>query len=381
MKVCSPHLGLDPVSNAGGEVYERGFLQALAAQGVIVQVILARGKRHERVPGWCITYLPVPRLFRKVASVLLFPSAIARTYAKDPFDLLRAHSVRFVGPLALWARRRYRLPVPVVVHHHHLEAARGIWPILERQVLVASDLVIAASEYSRSELVRKLGLDPSRVAVVSPGIDEVFVPRRPSTVLKSRWGLEGKRVVFTLSKLVSRKNIGILLEIFANLLKATGDTVRLIIGGTGPQLDDLKARAKALGLAGFVIFPGFIPEAEKIDYYNLADVFVFTSRLEGFGLVVGEAMSCGKPVVAFRTGPIPELVQDGVTGLLVQQGDLDGFVRNLVELLRDDSRRIQLGAAGRERIDRLFRWPRAASEARRLYEEVVRERWVERGRI
>jgi len=339
-----------------------------------VQVILARGKRHEQVPGWHMTYLPGRRPFRKVTSVLLFPPVIARLYARDPFDLLRAHSVRFVGPLVLWARRRYGLPVPVVVHHHHLEAERGIWPALERQVLAASDLVIASSEHSRRVLVRRLGLDPSRIEAVPPGIDSVFAPGPPSSALKYRWGLEGKRVVFTLAKLVSRKDLDALLEIFADLLKVTGDTVRLIIGGTGPQLGNLKVKARALGLEGFVLFPGFIPEAEKVDYYNLADVFAFTSRLEGFGLVVGEAMSCRKPVVAFRTGPIPELVEDGVTGLLVQPGDREGFVRCLVELLCNDSRRMQLAGAARERIDRLFRWPRAASAVRRLYEEVTRDR-------
>ena len=138
MRICSPHCGISPESGSGGEVYERELLKDLAGLGAECAVLLAAGKPHpERVPGLVVHPVWPPKGLRWYVTPFVWPRYIKRRWDAEPFDLLRAHSVRFVGPAALWARRRYRLPVPVVTHHHHLDPS-PLNPVLERRVLAAS---------------------------------------------------------------------------------------------------------------------------------------------------------------------------------------------------------------------------------------------------
>jgi len=108
-----------------------------------------------------------------------------------------------------------------------------------------------------------------------------------------------------------------------------------------------------------------------VDHYNLADVFLFPSALEGFGLAVGEAMACGLPVVASDRGSIPELLVDGEGGFLCAPTGAEPFVRRLRLLLADAALREKLGRANAERVRRLFTWDRCARETLRVYEETL----------
>ena len=133
----------------------------------------------------------------------------------------------------------------------------------------------------------------------------------------------------------------------------------------------LRQLARNLGLAEVVRFVGFVPEAEKVAYYNLADVFVLPSHMEGFGLSAAEAMACGKPVVASRAGALPEVVSDGVTGLLCDPGTPGEFAEAIVRLLGDRQLAVGMGQAGQERVRRLFHWDKAAQQVLSIYAELV----------
>ena len=115
MRICSPHCGIAPESGSGGEVYERELLKDLAGLGVECHIPLARGEPHDQdASGWTVHPVWPPKGLRWYVAPFAWPRAIKRVWDAQPFDLLRAHSVRFIGPAALLARRRYRLPVPVV---------------------------------------------------------------------------------------------------------------------------------------------------------------------------------------------------------------------------------------------------------------------------
>ena len=122
MRVCSPHCGIAPESGSGGEVYERDLLKGLAGLGEECHILLARGKPYEQeVQCWTVHPVWPPKGLRWYVTPFVWPRYIKRVWDEHGFDLLRAHSVRYVGPAALLARRRYRLPIPVVTHHHHLD--------------------------------------------------------------------------------------------------------------------------------------------------------------------------------------------------------------------------------------------------------------------
>ncbi len=211
------------------------------------------------------------------------------------------------------------------------------------------------------------------VTVVPYGVDARFAPRPRRADLVERWGLRDRMVILFFGGLKPRKNLGVLLDVWARAIPAHADA-RLVVAGGGPMLSALRARAERLGLASSVVFTGYVPEADKADVYNLADVFFFPSAMEGFGLAVAEAMSSGLPIVASDRGSIPELVVEGEGGFLADPSSADGFVERLRLLLADAPLRAKLGRANAERVERSFRWDRCVDGTRRVYETVLEAR-------
>jgi glycosyltransferase involved in cell wall biosynthesis len=377
LTICSPHCGVAPETTSGGETYERELLARLGQSGVRVELILARGKPHpEGVPNWDVHRFPIRRGLRWYVAPFVVPDAIGLVWRERPFDLLRVHALRYIGPAALWARRLYAIDAPVVSHHHHLDPS-PLNAVIERRIIEASDRVVVGSEFARRQLRDELGARVDHVDVVPYGVDGRFAPRPPRADLRARHGLGAGPVVLFFGGLKPRKNLHLLLDVWAHVAAEEPDA-RLLIAGGGPMLDELRAHAGRLGVAERVVFTGYVPEVEKTDVFNLADVFFFPSAMEGFGLTVAEAMASGLAVVASDRGSIPELTAEGETGFVCDPERGDDFVARLLTLLRDPALRRRFGAAGRDRADRLFRWERCVDGTRRVYEAAV-EAW-RRGR-
>ena len=119
------------------------------------------------------------------------------------------------------------------------------------------------------------------------------------------------------------------------------------------------------------VFAGRVSESEKVTYYNLADVMVSPSSLEGFGFSVAEAMSCGLPVVVSDQGALPELVVHERSGFVAPAGRVGEFVRSLLTLLANPDLRRRCGEFNRERISRHYRWERCASRVLEVYDDTL----------
>lgn len=372
MRIASPHCGIDPESTSGGETYERELLRRLAARGAVIDIVLARHKRHpEGVANWVVHRLPIGRGLRWPVALVLLPPVIRRLHAATRFDLLRVHSLRHIGPAALIARRRYGLDVPIVAHHHHLDPD-WLNPVIEARVMRGVERVVVGSEFARRQASEQLGVPREKLVVIPYGVDAGFRPGPAPGGLARRLGIEGKPVALFVGGLKRRKNLFFLLEIWRDVVRERGDA-RLLVVGSGPLRGRLARHASRLGIADHVVFTGYVPERDKVSYYNLADLLLFPSSMEGFGLTVAEAMSCGLPVVASDRGSLPELVPDGVGGFLAGPADRRSFVERTLLLLSDAELRAKFGAVNRERVDRLFRWDRCADHTLRVYEEVVDE--------
>ena len=376
MRICTPHCGVAPETTSGGETYERELLTRLGRAGVSIDIILARGKPHpEHVPNWTVHRFGIGRGLRWYVAPFVVPAAVRRVKESAGFDLLRVHSLRYIGPGVLWARRRFRLDVPVVAHHHHLDPDL-LNPIIEKRVVDVADAVVVGSEFSRRQLREVLGVRIDHVAVVPYGVDAKFAPRPARQDLIERWGLRGRPVVLFFGGLKPRKNLETMLDVWTAVAPAHPDA-RLVVAGGGALLEELRRRAERLGLAGSVVFTGYVPEADKADYFNLADVFFFPSAMEGFGLAVGEAMSSGLPVIASDRGSIPELLVDSEGGFVSDPGDTQRFAERLRLLLGDAALRRKLGQANAARIEQRFRWDRCVEGTRRVYEATL-ETWRRR---
>lgn len=373
LRICTPHCGVAPETTSGGETYERELLVRLGRAGMPIELILARGKPHPAgVPNWTVHRFPIGRGLRWYVAPLVVPAAIKRVHDATRFDLLRVHSLRYIGPSALWARRRWALDVPVVSHHHHLDPS-PLNRLIEKRVVEVSDHVVVGSEFARRQLAAELGARTDHVSVVYYGVDPAFAPRPRRPDLVERYGLRDRQVVLFFGGLKPRKNLFRLLDAWKPVAAARPEA-RLLVAGGGPLLRELKRHAERLGLGTSAVFTGYVPEAEKAEHFNLADVFFFPSAMEGFGFSVAEAMASGVPVVASDRGSIPELVVDGEGGFVCDPAEPGRFVERLLLLLGDRALREKLGGASRARAHRLFRWEACVEGTRRVYEATL-EKW------
>jgi len=208
---------------------------------------------------------------------------------------------------------------------------------------------------------------------------EDFAPRSTAAV-RARLGLRGDRVILYVGRLERLKGADTLIEAVAELLRRPGfDGVRvLMVGGDSGdglrQADHpdgergrLEAMAAERGLLGRLDFLGPVAHAELADLYALADVCVVPSRTESFGLVALEAQASGTPVVAAAVGGLLDIVEDGVTGYLVEARDPVAYADRLAALLDDAALRRAMGDSARERAARLT-WARSVDRLQALYD-------------
>lgn len=371
MRICSPQLGLSPSSTRGGEVYDHACLTRMAQAGAEIVVLLPAGLPEPQTPNLEIIRLPLRRGYRWQVSNLYFVPLIGRAYRRKPFDLLRVHSLRFTGLACLWARRIYRLPVPIVAHHHHTDPDR--WTdVVDGSVARAADRLMVGSQATAQDVTERFGIAPQRLTVAPYGIDDAYHPGVRDAYSLARPDLAGKALVLHVGSLIGRKNIAGLLAAFAQVVAALPHAHLVLLGG-GPKEADLRGLAHRLGIAQAVDFAGRVDEATKLAYYARADLLVSASQMEGFGLAVGEAMACGVPVVATRAGSLPEIVEANVTGLLVPPGDADALAAAMIAVLRDPALAQRFAAAGPARIDHLFRWPRTVAQTLACYQETIEQ--------
>ena len=364
MRICSPQLGIAPNATLGGEVYDREILTHLAALGVEVEVILPAGLAYPNHVPWRVTRVPLRKGYRWFVSNLVFVPYIAQAYRRQPFDLLRVHSLRFTGLAGLWARRIFRLPVPVVAHHHHVDRD-SLTERVDRRVVQQVDRIITGSDFSRRQLISELGAPPERIKVAYYGISERY---RPEVRQQARAGGEQPPTILHVGSLITRKNIPMLLHAFQAVVQEMPDT-RLVLIGRGPEEANLRGLAQALGIASQVEFAGFVSEAQKLERYATSDLLVSASSMEGFGLAVGEAMACGLPVVVTNAGSLPELVVDGESGLVVPVDDAAGLAASMVRVLRDRALAAAMGRAGIGGVEAKFRWDKTAQQTLAFYQQ------------
>jgi glycosyltransferase involved in cell wall biosynthesis len=176
--------------------------------------------------------------------------------------------------------------------------------------------------------------------------------------------------VLAVGSLIHRKAYDVLLNAM-RMVRERGYDLRLVIVGDGPEAARLSELASKLGIAAAVAFVGEVPHDEIGPFYHGAKFFVHTAREEGFGMVIVEAMSCRKAVVATRVGGIPEFVRDGETGILVLPDDPASLADGITRLEKDEELRSAMGERGYELVAGQYGWERMVDEYLGAYELVL----------
>ena len=345
----------DPNRLTGGFLYQRRIAALAPAHGAQVVVVCFPERRFP------LAALDAPLVLSQARA------AGARVVVLDSL------AAAYLGP---WlALRRPRLPVVGLLHQPPggLEGGRlrhAVQRALDRLAYRRASRLIAASDTLRERLIDG-GWEAERVVVVSPGRDVMAMPAKMAP--NRREMCAGRRIAaLCVASWLPHKGVLELLEALARLPDAL---VTLHLVGDERADPEYGAwvceRLEQADLAGRVVRHGPLPPEEVGALYAGADVFVLPSYKETYGTVYGEAMSLGLPVVGWRAGNLPRLVEHGREGLLAAPGDIAELAGALERLARDESLRAQIGTAARERASTWPAWDESAAAFFAVLREVV----------
>jgi glycosyltransferase involved in cell wall biosynthesis len=351
---------------SGSEGHLLALLPALRELGVDARFLgldvpgTDAGRFHAALDG-----LNVPH-----ASVRCGPDVSARL-ARDVLravraerpDLLHTHLVH-ADVYGAVAARLARVPF-VSTRHNDDRYLLGPFRYVDRAFAHGARRLIAISDAVR-RFLEAAGHDPERLVTVHYGLDELPAARSEPEPAAMKIPPDVP-LVLAVGRLIEQKDHATLLRAFASVHERRPEA-RLAILGSGPLEQSTRALARELGVESALSLPG---RTAPRDWLARADVFAHTSRWEGFGIVLLEAMLASLPVVATRVSAVPEVVADGQTGLLREPGDAVGVAAALETLLADRARARELGEAGRRRAREEFSVAKMAARTLAVYDEAL----------
>ncbi len=289
-------------------------------------------------------------------------------------DVVNAHWLIPQGFVAVVAKMLTGTKVVVTVHGGDVFSLNGaLMRRVKRFVLTRADAVVVNSNATHDACVELY--DGRDYPIIPMGVDtDRFRPGPRSPELVAKHSLDRFTVLFV-GRLTEDKGVMDLLRALA-AFKAAGADFRALVIGAGDQAPELEQYVVDKGLAEQVLFPGWVDSSDLPSYYNSADVLVGPSVVgrngwqEALGLVFVEALASGLPVVATRTGGIGDVVQDGVTGFLVEQRSPEQILDRLCALYRDPDLRLRMSRNGRATIEERFAWAAVGDRYQELFASV-----------
>jgi len=305
-----------------------------------------------------------------------------RTLLKEKRDMIHTHSYGYYQTTAGAVGKKLRDTPLIITPHFHPpwsmwggESRKRLRKIYDRlfgkSVIHAPDIVICHSK-NEQELLSNFSLPEEKIRIVPAGIDFNRFQTVPSPdYFRDFYNITGRIVLFV-GRLASNKGLEHLMDAMPQIISQFKDTKLVLIGEDEGERKMLEERAEKLGIKNRVVFPGYITDDELFkSAYSACDVFVLPSEYEAFGLVLLEAMACEKPCVATNVGGVPEVIEKGKTGVLVEYGKSDQLANAIIDLLGDDSKRKNMGRAGRERVKVNFIWPKIVDKLEEIYKEIT----------
>ncbi len=331
---------------------------------------------------------PVDRLatrakrLRTLQGLLRWSARVTSLASSSDIEFVWCGNLKPAAYPARWLLARAGIPYGILIHGGDLLAlqhqmAQSAYKRATTRALLKTASVLVANSHWTGNLCRSilgmLQLDggPDRVRVVPLGTDpEVFRPGVDTTDVRERYGMRSGRWLITVARLTPHKGIDAGLRVLGDLSGCYPD-LRYAVVGSGGELTQLQDTARELGISDRVRFLTQVPDRDLPGLYNCAEVYLGLSRqmprnVEGFGISLVEASACGIPVVAGRSGGIPDAVRDGETGLLVDSEDAEQVSTAVRGLLDDQSLGRRLGAGGRHAVETHYNWLRVANDLSRL---------------
>lgn len=244
-----------------------------------------------------------------------------------------------------------------------------IWKYYARGVARFADRIIYISEYCRRALFDH---QATRGKVVPLGVDtDRFSPVVSRKAIRDRLGIPSEAILLiSVQRLVRIKRIDLQLRAFRKVLDE-GINAFLLVIGKGPEEQGLRRLAETLRLGSRVQFSGYVPEAELPQFLSAADIFLFSSAYETFGVVLAQALASGLPIVAIANSAIPEVVDHKETGWICASPNEYALAEGVVALATDREQRLAYGAKGRTKALDRYNWDLVAAEYGKVIDEVT----------
>lgn len=218
------------------------------------------------------------------------------------------------------------------------------------------------------DIIRYFKIPENKIKVIYLGVDEDYKPLSETEIRKVRqkYHLNYPFILYV-GSLISHKNIPTLIKAFYKLKKYGLPHKLVITGKRGWKYKNIFEIISKLNLQKDVVFTGYVQREDLPALYNAADLFVYPSLYEGFGLPPLEAMACGTPVITSNTSSLPEVV--GNAGIMVDPYDIDGLAKAMYEVLTNEGLRAELRKRGLERA-KMFSWKKTAEETLNVYKGI-----------
>lgn len=377
-----------PLSYGGLARHVQDLSEALVSQGHQIFVITqGDGKlpREEVVSGVKI-YRSNPLQISAINFVehilhlnfLLLEKAINIIDQLGDFDLIHGHDW-----LVFWVCRvlKHALTKPLLYTIHATEFGRnqGIYNEIQRYI---NDLewyatfeawrVIVCSNFMKQEVKNLFQLPDDKVLEIANGVNEENYRADYSKAFRQNYASPDEQIILYVGRIVREKGIQVLIQSIPEILQRNPAS-KFVIAGKGPYLDSLKAQADYLGISNRVYFTGFISDEERNKLYRCADLAVFPSLYEPFGIVALEAMATMTPVIVSAVGGLVEFVEDGENGLTVPPNDPPRLAQAILQLLNKQNTARRLANNGYRLVKEKYSWKQIARKTVKVYQEVLAE--------
>jgi glycosyltransferase involved in cell wall biosynthesis len=295
---------------------------------------------------------------------------------QQKIDIIHCHLSRDLVHV-YWAVKFSRR-IPVILHKH-VSSGLSKKDFFHRQIYSKVSRVVVLSNFVRRSIIDTCPISPDKVVIIPGGVNlrEYDVAPEVRSQIRKGWEIGNDTIVFgTVCRIDKAKGLEDVVRAFAELVK-NRLRVRLVIvgestiGGTDfkPELQSL---IESLGIEKEVIFIGYRSDIPQL--LSAFDIFILASHEEAFGLVLIEALAARLPVIATRAGGTPDIVEDGVCGLLVSPRDHEGLYAVMHQMLMDESHRNKFRYAGRLRVEERFAQSHVLDRIENLYQELISDR-------
>jgi len=362
-----------PHYNGGGERRYFEIARRLVEMGHEVDVVSMKIQgvpHHEVIDGIHVHHVG-PKIrnppVRKPPDFMRFMLAVFRWICRNDYDIIDAQTYSPLLPSLLAARLR---GIPMVATIHDVSSPQGdqwlqssgLASVLEGVLMrLPYDGVITVSRSTASALIEVYGRSPEGIHIIPNGVDLELIDSTPPAT--------GDYIIFV-GRLAPHKHVDHLIDVFRSLSTEFSD-LKLEIIGDGVERNRLKRMARKYGISDRISFHHNLRYREVISLIKGAKVLVLPSTREGFGMVLAEANACSVPVVAYRTGGVVEVINDGENGFLVEPCDRDSLRKKINLILSNTELRNNMGSKGRKIVEEKFVWDRIVSTLKNTYRVIL----------